>query len=109
MRTMFVITFGIVTASPVIAQTKSKTVTPVQSSTDNSGPRNEDPNWERAWTNIVPANRTGQSFIVKSHIFSTVEVALLEHGNKTADKDTIVVTVYAVTKRGWRQSSDTSI
>ena len=107
MKSIFVITFVIVTASSfLIALTKFKAPIPVQSSTDNSGPRNEDDSWDGAWTNIVPPNRTGQSFIAKSPTVSTVEVALLTTGNNS-DKDTIVMKVLSEDERVLAQVSRT--
>jgi hypothetical protein len=65
----------------------------IQNPTDSGGPSNEDPDWKEGWTNIIPPNHTGQSFIVKSQTLSSIEVALLTTGNKVIGKDTITMKV----------------
>ncbi|HEU0173588.1 MAG TPA: hypothetical protein VFV58_04945 [Blastocatellia bacterium] len=63
----------------------------IQNPTDSGGPGNEDPDWREGWTNIIPQNHTGQSFIVKNQTLSSIEVALLTTGNNVAGKDTITM------------------
>lgn len=94
MKIMLLVTWMIVIALPfAISQTNSKIAAHVQSSTDSSGPSNEDTNWKEGWTNIIPPNRTGQSFIAKSPTLLSIEVALLTTGNKTAGKETVTMKI----------------
>jgi len=62
---------------------------------DGSEPGNEDPSWDGGWTNIVPANHTGQTFIAKSSIFWSVEVAVLTTPNTSAKTDTISMKIFS--------------
>lgn len=56
-------------------------------------PRNEDPNWTRAWTNIVPLNRVGQTFIAKESVIRRIEVNLLTTENKSGSEDSLTLEV----------------
>ena len=57
------------------------------------GPGNEDPQWEGAWANIVPAKYGGQTFLAKGTIVSSVEIALLTTENKTVAHDAITLKI----------------
>jgi hypothetical protein len=56
-------------------------------------PRNEDPNWTKAWTNIVPPNRVGETFIAKDPVIRRVDVNILTTENKFGTKDTLTLVV----------------
>lgn len=101
-------TSSILFLSFLSAVVASQTVTAsAQRRTARVGPSNEDPNWEKGWTNIVPPNRTGQTFIAKSRTVSSIDVALLTTGNKVAGKDTIILKILSKNGRVLVKTSKT--
>ena len=56
-------------------------------------PRNEDPNWTRAWTNVVPPNRVGQTFIARDRVIQRVDVNILTTENKSGAQDTLTLVI----------------
>ena len=56
-------------------------------------PRNEDPNWTKAWTNIVPLNRVSQTFIAKEPVIRRIAVSILTTGNGSATEDSLTLEV----------------
>jgi hypothetical protein len=56
-------------------------------------PRNEDPNWTKAWTNIVPPNRVGQTFIAKEPVIRRIDVSILTTENGTGAEDSLTLEV----------------
>jgi hypothetical protein len=71
----------------------------LQNPAHSGGPSNEDPNWREGWTNIVPPNHTGQSFIAKDPTLSAIEVALVTTDNKIADKDVVTLKILSADGR----------
>ena len=63
MRSIFMIILIMIAAlSFPIGQMTLKGTVLSQIPVDGSEPGNEDPSWDGGWTNIVPANHTGQTF-----------------------------------------------
>ena len=62
-----------------------------QAKSQIEAPRNEDPNWTKAWTNIVPPNRVGQTFIAKESVIRRIEVSLLTTENKSGTEDSLTL------------------
>ena len=94
MKSILPVTWMIVLALPfAISHANSKIAARLQSSTDSSGPSNEDIDGSEGWTSIIPPNRTGQSFIAKSRTLSSIEVALLTTGNRTEGKEIVTMKI----------------
>lgn len=56
-------------------------------------PRNEDPNWNKGWTNIVPPNRVGQTFVARASVIRRVDVNILTTENRSGPEDTLTLTI----------------
>jgi hypothetical protein len=56
-------------------------------------PRNEDPNWTKAWTNIVPRNRVGETFVARDPVIRQVDVSILTTGNKSDPEDILTLVI----------------
>jgi hypothetical protein len=56
-------------------------------------PRNEDPNWAKAWTNIAPRNRVGETFVARDPVIRQVDVNILTTENRSASEDTLTLVI----------------